>query len=148
MIENLVVIAQYFARIKQTKTRKSPSYRNKLMLTNFTDRLMRIMLAIVVLMSLVFWRQCFYKNKWPISPTCNLVGILSIISSQTPTNTVFLPRAFPFTPHKRTAHSRTAAPEWHDLTVRHPQHSNSRRTLADYKGAEQRTPGNPAQNWL
>ena len=54
VIENLVVIAQYFARIKQTKTRKSPSYRNKLMLTNFTDRLMRIMLAIVVLMSLVF----------------------------------------------------------------------------------------------
>ena len=93
LLSNMVVICQHFTKLRKITDKKSSLFCNTLLLTNlaFSDMLMGVSLLVVAVKSAEYsGSYCQKTYEWRTSPTCNFVGAMTIISSQTSMNCLVL----------------------------------------------------------
>ena len=93
LLANLIVAYKHLIKLHNLSRKHSSAYYNTLLLTNlaFSDMLMGVSLLVVAVKSLEFSGVYCQKNhEWRTSSSCNFVGAMTIISSQTSMNCLVL----------------------------------------------------------
>jgi len=93
IIANLIVICKHLQKLKYLRDRHSMPYINTTLITHLatSDLLMGVSLILVGIKSSIYsGKYCYYDYQWRTSHTCNLVGVLTVVASQTSMNILVL----------------------------------------------------------
>ena len=93
IVANTVAIRMHFQKLRKIKNRKSVKFMNTVLLFNLAlaDMIMGVVLVIIGIKSIQFSNNyCAFDLKWRTSTLCDVVGWMTVISSQTSVNLLTL----------------------------------------------------------